>query len=450
VKNSNSWHGRKGDKAFILAGILLCGCPVATYAGDLAYGLGYGSLYRSNIAHVAVDPTSEWTNSIMAGIAYVENTPDLQAHALGEAYYLNYKRNTYANETLFNLDSAALWNISPQRFTWMAQDVYTQLPLDVTTTETPANRQNVNVFQTGPEFQMHFSPVQTLVLGARYGSIYTSGDNTDNDRYGGYSRWQYQSTPRTQYSLNYEAFKVWYKDTVDNTDYTQQNLYVRADTRPSRSQIILDLGATRISRDQESDVNQNMGKLSWLRQVNPETSMGAYYSVEISNTANDILAGSSAPPGSPAAPPPGSTSDIYTAKRSQVFYSQHSTHFGTALELFYQDLDYQVLPDDNKQGGGNLGIDYYATEVSTITLYGSYAKTKYTDYYRNDIDRDTGLRFSYLLGRNIELRVEGQRLQRASTSPSESYVDNRLLFTVMYTSNPLYRTLSGYRTLLVR
>jgi hypothetical protein len=178
--------------------------------------------------------------------------------------------------------------------------------------------------------------------------------------------------------------------------------------------------------------------------------MGAYYSVEISNTANDILAGSSAPPGSPAALPPGSTTDIYTAKRSQVFYSQHSTHFGTALELFYQDYDYQVLPDDNKEGGGNLGLDYYATEVSTITLFGSYAKTKYTNFYRNDIDRDAGLRFSYLAGRNVQLRIEGQRLQRASTTPSESYVDDRVLFTVMYTSNPLYRTLSGYRTLLVR
>jgi len=444
VKNNKPRHRSKGDKAVILAGILLSGCPTALFAGESAYALGYSGIYSSNIAHVPDNPTSVWTNSLFAGIAYMENTPDLVAHVLSEANYLNYNNSTYGNETLFHLDSAALWNISPQRFTWMVQDVYTQLPVDITATETPSNRQNVNVFNTGPDFLLHFSPVQTLALGARYGNLNTSGDDTDNNRYSGYTRWQYQSTPRTNYSLNYEVLKVAYKDNVANTDYTQQDVYVRADTRPSRSEFILDLGATRISRDQQSDVDQSRGKISWVRQLNPESTMGAYYSVEVSNTANDVLAASAAGPSSPAATPTaGSTSDIYNTKRGQVFYTQRSTHFGTSLQIFYQNLQYEVLPDSNRQTGGNLALDYYATQVSTTTLFGSYAETKYTDYYRNDTDRNVGLRFSYQLVRNITMSIEGQRLERVSTTSSESFVDNRALFTVLYTSNPLYRTLSG-------
>jgi len=444
VKDKKTRRIRKGDKAVILAGVLLGGCPGALLAGEFAYGLGYTSDYSSNIAHVPVDERKEWTNSLVAGVAYMENTPDLVAHVLSQAEYRNYKNNVFGNETLFSLDSAATWNISPQRFTWTAQDVYTQLPIDITTTETPANRQNVNVFSTGPDFLLHFSPVQTLALGARYGNVYTAHDNTDNHSYSGYTRWQYQSTPRTVYSLNYEVLDVGYRDNVANTDYKQQDLFFRADTRPSRSEYILDLGATRISRDRNADVDRSRGKLSWVRQINPESSMGASYGAEFSNAASDVLAASTAGPASPAATPTaGSTADIYYARRGQAFYSRRSTRFGTSLQIFHENLDYEVLPDDYRQSGGNLALDYFYSDVSTTTLFGSYAKTKYTNFYRNDTDRDAGLRYSYRAGRNILMSIEGRRIQRASTTASESFIDNRALFTVLYSSSPLYRTLTG-------
>jgi len=445
VANNKRRHIRKRDRTVILAIVLYISCPSALFAGDFAYGLGYSSEYSSNITRAPVNEQKEWTNSVLAGFGYAENAPNLVARVLAEAEYRNYKNNVFDDETLFNLDSFAVWTVSPQRFTWSVADVYRQLQTSVTAAETPATRENVNVFTTGPDFFVHVSPVQTLVFGARYGNVYTAHDNSDNDRLLGYTRWQYQSTPRTTLSLNYEVLNVNYKDSVANNDYTQQDLYFSAHTRPSRSEYILDLGATNISRDRNNDLHQGRGKLSWVRELNPESSAGASYSAEFSNTGNDVLARSTATAGpspAPAAAPGAVTSDIYYARRGQAFYTGHSSRYGVALQIFGQDVDYEATPDDNRQTGGNLELTYYYSETFTAILFSDYVRTKYSELARRDVDRDSGIRFSHRAGRNILVSLEGRKTERTSTDPTAPYTDNRVLFTVLYSSGPVFRTLS--------
>jgi len=448
VKKNKPRYIRKRDTVVVLALALYGLCPAVLHAGEFAYGLGYSSEYSSNIAHVPDNAQNEWINSVMAGIGYAENTPDLVAHVLSQVQYLNYHNNVFANDTLFNLDSSAVWTVSPQRFNWSASDVYRQLPIDVTATDTPANRENVNVFSTGPDFLVHVSPVQTIALGGRYGNVYTAHDNTDNDRASGYARWLYQSTPRTTYSLNYETQDVRYKDDVANTNFKQQDLYASVHTRPSRSEFILDLGTTKISRDRTADVRQGRGKLTWMRQINPDSSMGAAFSSEFSNTGNDVLAASTPATGPvpspvPVTQPSAVTSDVYRTKRGEVFYSLQSSRFGTAFQVFGQQVDYQLTPDDNRQSGGNLRFSYYYSDTFTTTLFGDYTKTRYTILERRDIDRNAGLRFAHRVGRDILMTLEGRRIERASTDPTAPFTDNRVLFTVLYSTGPVFRTLSA-------
>lgn len=439
-----------------MAIVLYGSCPSALFAGDFAYGLGYASEYSSNIMRVPVNEQKEWVNSVLGGVAYEENTPDLAARVWSQVAYLDYKNNVFEDEVLFDLDSSAVWTISPEQFTWSVADVYRQLPTSVTAPETPANREDVNVFATGPDYFVHVSPVQTLVFGARYGNVYTREDNTDNDRLSGNARWEYQSTPRTTLSLNYVVQGVRYKDSVANEDYVQQDLYLSMRTLPSRSEYILDIGATNISRDRSGDVQQGRGRLSWLRELNPESSAGAWYSAEYSNTGNDVLA-RSAPPGIPPASPVAPTavtSDIYYTKRAQAFYTGHSTRFGMVLQVFGEDVDYEVTPDDNRQTGGNLELAYFHSETFAAVLFGDYEKTEYSELDRRDIDTYAGLRFSHQASREILLSLEGRKTERRSTDPTASYTDNRVLFFVLYSSGPVYRSLSVtgpvFRTLSIR
>ena len=113
-----------------------------------------------------------------------------------------------------------------------------------------------------------------------------------------------------------------------------------------------------------------------------------------------------------------------------------------ALQIFGQDLDYEATPDDNRQTGGNLVLTYYYSETFTAALFSDYVKTKYSELTRRDIGRDSGMRFSHRTGRNILMSLEGRKTERTSTEPTAPYTDNRVLFTVLYSSGPVFRTLT--------
>jgi hypothetical protein len=170
-------------------------------AGEFAYGLGYLATHSDNVTRVPIDERSDWINSYLAGFAYRENSADLVAHVLAQAEYDTYHMHTFGNQTLYYLDSSAVWTVSPQRFTWTVEDQARQALINSTGVVTPTNEVGINVLSTGPDALLRFSPVQSLALGARVGDVYTGSVDADNKRFNGSAGWLYQASSVTTYSL---------------------------------------------------------------------------------------------------------------------------------------------------------------------------------------------------------------------------------------------------------
>jgi hypothetical protein len=447
--------GKHGKNIF-WAALFAAGCFPSSYAADFSYGLGYAGTYSSNITRVPVNERSEWINSAFGGFAYAENTPSVIARVITEAEYRNYSKNVYSDETLFDAKANAVWILSPQQFTWSVDDTYTQLLVDTTAADTPSNRTNTNTFSTGPDFTARFSPVNSLALGARAGNFYTSRHDIDNNRQSGTASWQYQSTAIATYSLNYGVLKVNYDNDTFNTDFSRQDIYIRARVRPSRSEFTLDLGKTDINPVRGKDSNGSLARLTWLRQMTPESSVSVSLSKEVTDVGSDVLASSGTATsvagssvGSPvtAAPPSLAqnvvTSDVYIAKRGEIGYSHRGSQFGTTLYLFTREFDYELTPVDRREKGGHVEFSYAYFGTSTVSLFGDFVKTEYLNFVREDTDKDSGLRFAYLAGRNVTFGAEARHIIRSSTISTLDFVENRALLTVAYASGPFYKPTLG-------
>ena len=453
MKNHPFGHGGKHDKIFFI-GMLICGgCPQALYAADFAYGLGYTATSSSNITRVPVNERHEWINSLLAGAIYAESTPTVTARVLAQAEYRNYSKNVFGDETLFNMNANAVWTLSPQRFTWTVDDAYRQLLVDVTAATTPANRTNTNTFDTGPDFYLRFTPVNSLALGARVGNFYTARGDTDNDRFSGYASWLYQATASTTYSLNYQMLDVNYDNDTLNTNFIRHDLFLRARTRPSRSEFILDLGASDINRARGNDPRETLTRLSWVRQLTPESTLSLILSKESSDVGTDILTTSvvtnvPVTPGQVTTTPPALaqdvvTGDVYVTKRSEIIYTHHGSKVGATFSLFKRDLNFEATPMDRKETGGHLELSFLYFGTSTAAFFSDYAKTEYLDFFRRDTDKDSGLRFSYLVRKSLTLGLEGHHIVRTSTASTLDFVENRVLFSVLYSSGPLFTPQPG-------
>lgn len=409
-------------------------------AGEFAYGLGYSVTHSDNItrAAVAADERSEIINSYLAGFAYIENSSNLVARVLAQAEFRDYVDDIYGDETLFNMKSSLVWEISPRRFTWTVDDTYEQTRINAALADTPDNRANVNVFSTGPDVYIRFSPVQTLALGARAGNVYTGDANADSDRFSGSARWLYQATSTNIYSLNYEILDVNYDDSTINNDYSSHNLFLRADYRPSRSQYTIDLGMTKINTDRGQDLEGTLARFTWLRQLTSDSNFGMSASGEFRDAGADILTASSATTPAAALTAGEITSDVYYVKRGSLFYNRRGARFGMDITLYAQDLDYETTPQDRQETGGILNLVFFLSGTTSVTLVTDQLRSEYQDFVRRDTDRDSAIRLDYRMTRSVTLALEGRREDRSSTIPAAEYVDNRLYFSILYRSSPLF------------
>lgn len=448
-----SGERKVGGRRLVL-GLLLLGAAVPLHAGEFAYGLGYSVSRSDNITRVPANERGETTHSYLAGFAWLERTTDFSARLLGQAELRDYEKDIYDDETVSYLSSSMLWTISPQRFTWSLDDAYEQVRIDTTQADTPANRANVNVFSTGPDIYIRFTPINTLALGARAGNVYTGSADVDNDRFSGSARWLYQATSSSTYSLNFQLQDVNYEDSVRNDDYTRHDFFLRADYRPSRSQYVLDAGISQINLDRGNDADGTLVRLSWTRQLTPESSFGASATGEFSDTGTDILTASSAAAEAASATEPVSTSvssalssdtvtsDVYYAKRGYLFYARRGSRIAMELSGNTQELDYETTAQDRKETGGRAEVTFYYSSATTLRLFAEHARIEYQNIVRRDADRDYGIRLGYRLSRRVSLGLEGTRDIRRSTDATDDYEENRAVLSLLYGSSPLFTPVS--------
>ncbi len=341
----------------ITAALVLPGLAISTArATDFAYGGGYVLEHTSNIDQVATSPRDEWIHSLIGGIAYSENTADLAAHAVMQAQENIYQNHRYDDTPLYFVDAAGIWTIAPQRLTWTVEDHHRQLLLNVQQSDTLANQAGANVFSTGPDVYSRPSVGNTLVLGGRYAHVYLEHSNADNDRGSAYTRWLYELNSSTTLSLNYEALKVTFSDSDvasnTNVDYLRTDRYVRFDWHPSRSRVTLDYGHTTNGRDQDADLDGQLARLTWTRQMTPESSFGLTAAREQQDVGAELLSEITDPTTpsnasvSPTTVQVAPTSDVYYLRRIEAYYRYLASDWATEWRGFSHQQSRRIGRDD--------------------------------------------------------------------------------------------------------
>lgn len=412
---------------------------------EFAYGLGYIGEYSDNIRRVPVNPESEKISSVLMGVAYQDNGPALDAYLLAQGQYNEYRNDTYIDAPIYYADASFLWRILPQRLTWFLTDRYDQILAVAGTANTPDNRVGTNVFYTGPDLFVHLGQVNTLVLGLRYGNTTYSEGDLGNSRYGAVASWRYATDTEMTYSLNYQTEKTQYDNAALYGNFTRYDVFVQADKRLVYSRFLLDLGTTRLARDQVAgDSTLPLMRLLWSQQLASTSTVGVRLASEFIDAGAALLSTATSPtpgPGAPPAPPVtgGLTSDFYYSKRAEIYYTRADGSFGLNASITYQDIDYESASLDRKEAGGRLGLTYSPSSLLSTTAYASHMSTQYLNTpTRDDRDNWVGLSFTYRLNPRLSATLDGSRISRYSTDASQEYTDRRLLFSLLYASSPLF------------
>ena len=407
----------------------LCASPAWS---QLDYGAGYSYARDSNITHDPNNPTPEQTHVGFAGFAYRENSISLNANVLAQAEARNFASGVYGDDSLLYLDASAVWTLRPKRFTWTVQDVQRETVLDRTLADTPSNRTTTNSFSTGPDATLQLSPTNSLNLAARYGNYNVEGPG-DNRRTSGTISFLHSLSAQSVVSANYEGMQIRYSAPFLYESVRRDDVYVRYDSRLSIANAIqAELGTIRV--DPKGGVTKTgpHAKFSYARQLTLESSIRLALEDVLTDTFSDLITTTTATESVVA------SGDVYERQSAVASYTVKGSRLGFDATLFTNRYDYDTLAQDYDERGVRSFLAWQFSIDFRANVYANYLKREYRSFVRSDAERELGLSLTYNLSRSLSATLEGVRDETRSSDPTASFVNDRWMLLLGYSTGTAY------------
>jgi hypothetical protein len=422
--------------------------------------------YDSNVGRSETNPQSDLIKTGILGLNYRENTADVTARLLAQVERRQYTRQTFNNDTSGILDGAALWNIRPRSLSWTLEDVFREVLIDVRAPDSPSNRTNANVLNTGPDFTLRLSAANSAVLGARYGRNDVENSNTDTRRYNGYIRGLHTVSTQTTVSLNYEAGRIYFEPGAQAfLSIDRQDLFGSLVNDTVKTTTAIDLGASRatpygglasctptVRPGPPACLGTNLQttrlvRISFADRLAVSSTVRVTYSDQFSDTYTDLLAalaGSALPTDPRILAPTGTpasfvTADLYHSKQGSISYANNSGQFVYNLYAYLRRVDFETLPQDFHEGYADLSWTWLRSDAMSLNASALFRDRVFDSFARED--RDVGFRVSGLLklNRSLTITLTADHTERHSTEALQSYLDNRVMLLFGLTTGSAYQ-----------
>jgi hypothetical protein len=428
---------------FLCSLICFGGWAQDTGAASFTYSLGYRAEYSDNIYRLPDEQEvqSDLINTVLVGFTYLENTSTFNARILGNFTYEDYYNKTFENHTNNWLDAYGEYFFVPQVVSWVVADGYRKVQIDPLQPDTPTNRQDSNVFVTGPDIHLRFGPVDTLTLEGRYGRAWVENVDIDSERDFFAARWAHRLSARNTLSLNYEFLDVDYENSTLNTDFIKHNFFLRAVANSARNVYTLDLGRTRIEPDGGEPISNWLVRLDSTWQASSISTVGVHYGREYSDTAAQLMPTGAADQTTSGGivPPLGTdivTGELFYTELVELLYTRRGNTFPWSARLFNRRIDYEFSPDDRQEKGSLIDVRYLYSNTLSFQVSASYTVLEYEQPVRDDRDAIMGVALIYRAGSNLTAALNLRRFNRTSTDLNQEYTDDRLAFTITYATRP--------------
>lgn len=426
----NVWRSVKFFHFLII--ILACS---QVKAADVSFGLDFILAKHDNVNLDLIPTGDEWVSTITGTIGVIENSSNLIADVNASVSVLNYKNDPSQDTTELNLALNTLWIVNPNRFEWLVSDVYTQTLINPLLSDSQSNREDINIFTTGPNYYLRLNSRHNINFDARFENIYYSSTNGDSDRISTALGWEYRVNSALTNSLNAEFSTLDYKDNTLN-DYGRNDLFVRVAYQRGRNRFIAEAGVTKLEFESQDDFSEPRYLLSIQNQRTVNSDVFLEFSHRISDEATEIIDDALDPLADSATSTSVGT-DIFLEDNINIRYNKTTNRFGFFAEIEGVKRNYATqdqLDIHSFQVSIQPTINF--SQTASLNLEAMQLTTLYDNSIldREDVDTTYILSYNNSFSRNLRWSLSVETEQRKSTVPLFDYEDNRILATLSYIS----------------
>lgn len=395
-------------------------------AANLDYRLTAGYGHSDNIARVRTGEQEEDIASAGAQFSFDHRSPRLEADLVGDLAYYDYLDDTFDSELLGNFAGTTQVALVPERVTWLFSDNFGQVLHDPFTPATPENRENINVFTTGPDFTLALGSQLRLLLGGRYSLTNYADSPFDSDSLLGDLGIERFLSSSSSIALHGRAQQVRYDETSLNADYDQTEVFLRYNAEGVRTFLTLDLGYTEVDRDASTGTEGSpLLQLDLSRRISASSTISVTAGTRYSN-------------GGTAFAQIGGEIDLGTTpgRQSVIPFRNDYGSLGwryrrnrNTLSLVGQRGEYTYEDDPSLNQTLSSIVGMAQRELSDqlrVTLNLLYASAEFDQPGRNYDDIGGGLSMGWNMSRHVVLSVTYEYLDRTSDLATGGYKENRV------------------------
>ena len=404
-----------------LVALLVATAAAPACAVQVDWLLTLGVEHNDNINLSETDPVSG--NILIPGVGFslTQQGSRVQANVNGIVEYRDYLNGAFADATRAELNGTVNWRLIPQRMDWTFQDSLGSEPIDEFAVDSPGNRQQINVFSTGPNVYFGLGKPLHGQLEARYINSYAeTTDQFNSDRFASAVRLFKDLDPTRQLSANVEAQRVKFDKSGAGPDYTRYNAY--AGYHAQRSHLTLDLAAGYTKMDFSGHYENASGPLlragvAW--QASARSSFTATLSHQYTDAAGDLL-DTPATGGEPTTDIRtgnlGITAQSYLDKSIALGYAFNSTRIDFGLAPYYSRLDYDNAPDlDRRDSGLVATLTWRLRPLWSASFTAGGNNEQYRNLDRRDRNRTYTAGLAWQMSRRMSWHLDLSHNTRRST-----------------------------------
>ncbi|HEY7739923.1 MAG TPA: hypothetical protein VIB01_04840 [Steroidobacteraceae bacterium] len=215
----------------------------AASAQETTFSVSAGATHSDNVGRTAANEQSDTIAEAGMQLGWAHDGR-LDADVTVNARYLSYLDDTFDDELVGGLNGRLVYAFLPDRFTWTVEDDFGQSFIDPRDVETPANRQNLNVFSTGPTLILPLGSRTQVSVSGRWSDVNYEESELDSERLLGMVALSRAMSDTSSLSLNLSSQRVEFDASPPNSDYDLHSAWLRYQVRGSRTTIEVSGGMT--------------------------------------------------------------------------------------------------------------------------------------------------------------------------------------------------------------
>ncbi|WP_157995305.1 outer membrane beta-barrel protein [Peristeroidobacter soli] len=408
---------------------LIAGAPARA---DISASAEAGVGYSDNITRVATDETSETIGTVGLDLLWQERTRRLRGDAVVDLSYFEYMDNTYDSEVVGTANGTLAFGIVPETLNWVVQDSFGQAQSDPFAASTPATREDLNYFSTGPDLTMRFGSTGFGRLFGRWSSTNYQDSPLDAERTTAGLAIGRRPNPRTELSLNAVTESVDFADAF-NTDYDRDSVFVGWGLDGSRTTIDANVGYTWLQRDGSDKQGSALINIFVTRELTAASTLRLTLGQQLGDAGDSLRAQLTGNVVGGGAGQITATSDPFKSQLVSLEWTYLRGRTSFLLGGSHTKDSYESATQfDSKRSSFTAGVSRRMASTLTLDLRATLDNEKFVNADQENDELRFAATLNWRAWSRLGMRFMLERYDRNTRDGNNEFTENRAFVTLAY------------------